>query len=165
MGGSHGKNAKGNTVAVVTEPSPAVLSRGFRFGTYALKKKEQTGTRIFIDKEPHVEMDDCVALHHKVSDLLDLADPISQSYYLEISSPGLGRELVKPAHFERFLGETVRVKTIRPIDGVREFRGALEGFANQTVTLAPEGGGETKAFPMSEVSSVKLCDDDNLFDV
>lgn len=161
------KNAKGNTVAVVTElVSPAVLEQGLSLWDVRFEKEGADWyLRIFIDKEPHVEMDDCVALHHKVSDLLDLADPISQSYYLEISSPGLGRELVKPAHFERFLGETVRVKTIRPIDGVREFRGALEGFANQTVTLAPEGGGETKAFPMSEVSSVKLCDDDNLFDV
>lgn len=161
------KNAKGNTVAVVTElVSPAVLEQGLSLWDVRFEKEGADWyLRIFIDKEPRVEMDDCVALHHKVSDLLDLADPISQSYYLEISSPGLGRELVKPAHFERFLGETVRVKTIRPIDGVREFRGALEGFANQTVTLAPEGGGETKAFPMSEVSSVKLCDDDNLFDV
>lgn len=86
-------------------------------------KKEGTDwyLRIFIDKEGGVSVDDCVDLTHLITEPLDEADLISHSYTLEVSSPGIERELKKEEHFLKYIGAAVMMRTIRPIDGVRDF--------------------------------------------
>ena len=88
-------------------------------------KKEGTDwyLRIFIDKEGGVSVDDCVDLTHLITEPLDEADLISHSYTLEVSSPGIERELKKEEHFLKYIGAAVMMRTIRPIDGVRDFTG------------------------------------------
>lgn len=114
--------------------------------------------RIFIDKESEpVSIDDCVNMSHAVDEPLDEADPIQQSYSLQVSSPGVERELTRDFHFERFIGEKVIIKFIRAIDGKREYNGILKDYDRGEVTVEfSDGGGLT--FNKKEASWVKLDD-------
>lgn len=73
--------------------------------------------RVFIDRDGGVSIDDCVDLTRLLSPALDEADPIDQSYCLEVSSPGVERELTRPEHFEAYRGRAVTVRLIRPRTG------------------------------------------------
>lgn len=113
--------------------------------------------RYIIDKEGGVNIDDCEALSRAVNDPLDEADFIKEAYYLEVSSPGLCRELKRPEHFAAMTGRLVRVLLIRPREKEREFIGALSGFDGQTVVMQGETG--EVCFPKAEIAAVTLCDD------
>ena len=118
--------------------------------------------RVLIDKEGGVDILDCENISRALSDLLDEADPIDQSYYLEVGSPGLGRKLTRPEHYEQLKGQKIRAKLIRPnADGVRELAGILTGREGTTVTLNTDNG--PVAFEVNAASSVQLCDDEDLF--
>ena len=118
--------------------------------------------RLYIDKDGGVDINDCEAISRALSDILDEADPIDQSYYLEVGSPGLGRKLTRPEHYEALKGQKVRAKLIRPnADGVRELSGILTGREGSTVTLETENGPVT--FEVNAASGVQLCDDEDLF--
>ena len=118
--------------------------------------------RIFIDKEGGVSLDDCVDLTRAVTKPLDEADPISQSYTLEVSSPGIERELKKDRHFEKYVGSPVMMRTIRPIDGVRDFNGTLTGYEDGMVTVKLKDEREITV-NKKDTSYVKL-DDFNIED-
>ncbi len=107
--------------------------------------------------------DTCAEVSHALDPILDEADPIDQSYYLEVGSPGLGRKLTRPEHYEALKGEKIGVKLIRPTaDGVREFAGILKGREGSTVTVETENG--PVSFEVNAASGVHLCDDEHLFD-
>ena len=115
--------------------------------------------RIFIDKDGGVGIDDCVEMSRALNEPLDEADLIEQAYCLEVSSPGVERELVRDEHFQKYIGEKVKLKTIRPVDGKREFSGILESYDNGLVTVRFEdesGLSVTK----KETSWIKLDDFD-----
>ena len=119
--------------------------------------------RIYIDKDGGVDITDCEAISRALDPILDEADPIDQSYYLEVGSPGLGRKLTRPEHYEQLKGQKIRAKLIRPnADGVRELAGILTGREGTTVTLDTDNG--PMAFEVNAASSVQLCDDEDLFD-
>lgn len=115
--------------------------------------------RIFIDKDGGVSIDDCVDLTHAVTKPIDEADPISQSYMLEVCSPGVERELKRDCHFEKYVGSPVMMRTIRPIDGVRDFNGILSAYENGMVTVKLKDGSEITV-NKKETSYVKLDDFD-----
>lgn len=119
--------------------------------------------RVFIDKDGGVDMDDCERFSREFNKVLDEVDPISVSYVFECGSPGLGRMLRRPEHFLSCIGDQVRVKTIRPDEnGERETVGRLVSYQNkQFVIELPDGN--NKDFDLSECSSVKLNDDEDLF--
>lgn len=115
--------------------------------------------RVIIDREEApVSIDDCVDMTHLLSPALDEADPIEQSYCLEVSSPGIERELTRPEHFTYCLGWPVRVGLFAPIDGQREIAGILEGYEEGALTLRTEEDAiitlEKKAY-----SAVHVIDD------
>ena len=119
--------------------------------------------RVYIDKDGGVDIADCEAISRALDPILDEADPIDQSYYLEVGSPGLGRKLTRPEHYEQLKGQKIRAKLIRPnADGVRELAGILTGREGTTVTLDTDNG--PVAFEVNAASSVQLCDDEDLFD-
>lgn len=100
--------------------------------------------RIFIDKESGVTIEDCEAVTHAVDKPLDDLDPIEVPYTLEISSPGIERELVRESHFEKFLGAAVMVKLIRPNEEKeREFKGTLTSADRDTAEIVREDGRRT----------------------
>lgn len=127
-------------------------------------EKEGAGwyLRYYIDTEEGVTIDECEAFSRRISDLLDEADPIQQSYCLEVSSPGVERKLTRLWHYDAYLGAPVLVRLIRPVDGRRDFVGLLEGCDPETgrVTLTLEDSGAQAAFDPAETAFVRLYDDE-----
>lgn len=113
--------------------------------------------RIIIDKDGGIDINDCVNMSHALDEPLDDADLIEQSYNLQVSSPGLEREIVRDFHFEWAAGKPVTLRLIRPRDGVREFKGVLEGCSDNAVTLALDGG-ESFTADKKDIAFVKLDD-------
>ncbi|MEG1774216.1 MAG: ribosome maturation factor RimP [Oscillospiraceae bacterium] len=113
--------------------------------------------RFFIDKEGGVTIDDCEQFSHAIDPLLDDADPIEQSYCLEVSSPGIERELSRPRHFQESLGKIVLVRLIRARDGLRDITGRLMEYADGQMILETAGGLVT--IEKKEAARVRLVDD------
>ena len=114
--------------------------------------------KVIIDSDEGITFDDCEAVSRPLSTLLDEEDFIEQSYYLEVSSPGVMRELRKPDHFEVCIGDDVLGKLIRPDEaGQREFHGVLTGYDDGRFTI--EADGQEKEFVLSDCAFVKLDDD------
>lgn len=111
--------------------------------------------RVFIDKEEGVDINDCTDVSRLIDPIIDEADPINVSYYLEVCSPGLERELTEGWHYEKYMGTDVKVKLIRPRDGKREFSGKLKAY-NGDVTV--ECDGADIVFAKQELVFVKLDD-------
>jgi ribosome maturation factor RimP len=115
--------------------------------------------RIFIDKPGGVGIDDCEAMSRAVSGPLDELDPIRESYCLEVSSPGLNRELRRSEHFTAFLGSRVSARLIRPLpDGTREMTGVLAGYGGGELTLRADSG-ETDRLSLRDTAWVRLLDE------
>lgn len=110
--------------------------------------------RIYIDKEGGVTIDDCQIVSEKLSDKLDDADPIEQSYFLEVSSPGLDRPLKKEKDFEKYKGEQVEVRVFQPIEGKKVFEGELLGLRDGKVGIKPAAD-DIMEFDRDKVSLVK----------
>ena len=118
--------------------------------------------RFFIDKEEGVNINDCENLSRALDEPLDQADFIEQGYYLEVSSPGMNRELTKDRHFIQMEGEPVLVKLYRAVNGTKEVKGVLLEKTEDTLTLTDEE--ETRiTLQLSDIASVRL-DDDHLFE-
>lgn len=111
--------------------------------------------RAYIDKDGGVTINDCEAVSRALSDALDVNDFIDDAYYLEVSSPGLGRQLKKDSHFEKSIGEEVELKTYKPINKRKEFNGKLVSFDKETITI--EINEENVVFNRADVAMVKLA--------
>jgi ribosome maturation factor RimP len=96
--------------------------------------------RVFIDKEDGVTLDDCEAVSKEISDELDRVDPIEQSYYLEVSSPGLDRPLKKEKDFLKFIGHKIEIKLYQAINGTKMLSGTLEAYNNGNITVRLDEG-------------------------
>ena len=99
--------------------------------------KEPKGNvlRIFIDKEGGVDLDSCEIASSIVSDWLDEVDPIEESYFLEVSSPGAEREIKNDEQLETFIGKRILIKCYKKINNEKEFIGKLKSFDKEKVTL------------------------------
>ena len=106
--------------------------------------------RVYIDREGGVDLDCCEAVSRALSDALDEADPIPDSYTFEVSSAGLDRALKKRSHFALCLGQKVDVKLYRPVDGSRERTGALTGYEDGAVFV------DGVRFDRKDVAQVRL---------
>jgi ribosome maturation factor RimP len=116
--------------------------------------------RFFIDKEGGISLDNCVDFSHAIDGPLNDADPIEQSYCLEVSPPGLERDLTREEHFETVIGQRVKLRLIRPQDNVRNFAGILEDYTNGTLTVRLEND-TVLTINKKDTSSIKLDDFDN----
>lgn len=111
--------------------------------------------RVFADKETEgITLDECEAVSRALSEILDREDPISQNYYLEVSSPGVERKLKTPEHFARYTGKTVDVGLYRAVNGSKVLTGVLKGLHDGAVAV--EIGGEEFVLPLKEATYVKL---------
>lgn len=106
--------------------------------------------RVFIDKEGGIEIDDCQELSGRLEEILDQKDLIKGSYILEVSSPGLDRELKCDKDFQREQGKTVDVSLFAPIDGQKSITGVLNGYDGKTITVDEE------TIPMDKIAQVRL---------
>ena len=99
--------------------------------------------RAYIDRKPDgVTIDDCETVSRAYSDALDEADLIADAYILEVSSPGLGRQLKKDRHLAYSIGEEVEGRTFQEVNGSKDFTGILRAYDKDTVTIETEGGEE-----------------------
>lgn len=120
-----------------------------------LKEGASWYLRVFIDKTEGITIDDCTDVSHAIDPIIDEADPIDVPYYLEVCSPGLERELTRPFHYERVLGEKIKIRLYKAVDGKKEFTGILES-ADSDIILQTDDG--EKSFNIKEISKANLCD-------
>lgn len=117
--------------------------------------------RLFIDKAEggNIGLDDCERGSRAVETALDVEDVVPQAYSLQVSSPGLERPLKKPVHFQKAVGQRVKVKTFGPLLGVepprKNFAGVLKGIEGEAVTVAVEGAGEFR-IPLKDIAKANL---------
>ena len=99
--------------------------------------------RIYIDKpegEGYIGTEDCEKVSRFLSEKLDEADPVEQNYYLEVSSPGMDRELVKPEHYQRYLGSEVEIRLYKGKDGTKNIQGVLQTMEGDSITVQDHDG-------------------------
>lgn len=120
-----------------------------------LKEGASWYLRVFIDKPEGVSIDDCTNVSHAIDPIIDEADPIDVSYYLEVCSPGIERELTRHYHFESSVGKTVRIKLYKATDGKKELTGVLKSADDDIVI---ESDGREYVFALKEISKAMLCD-------
>lgn len=132
-----GKGKGGNTVAAVWEiAEPLAKELGLTIWDIRfLKEGASWYLRVFIDKPEGVNVDDCVNMSHALDKPLDEADPIDKSYYLEVSSPGLERELTRDEHFLSMIGRNIKLRLIRPVENCRDFSGVLTAYEDGELTV------------------------------
>lgn len=139
--------------------APVVEAQGLELWDVRFEKEGSSWyLRFFIDKEGGVDINDCENFSRAIDKIIDEADPIDQAYFLEVSSPGVERELVKPEHFLRYIGHTVNLRLIRERNGVKELRGKLQGLTDDVVTIEADGVGSFEA-PRTQIAYVRLNDD------
>ena len=161
------KASGGNTVQrVETLVRPVLEGMGLRLWDIVFEKEgPEWYLRILIDKSDGSPMDTdtCAAASHALDPILDEADPIEQSYFLEVGSPGLGRHLTRPEHFAQENGQKITAHLIRPdAGGAREITGILRGQEGGLVQIETQNG-SVCSFAASAASSIRLCDDEDLF--
>jgi len=135
---------------------PVIESMGYELVGVEFSGGSGHGTlRVYIDRDSGVSIDDCAAISHQVSGILDVEEPIKQAYDLEISSPGIDRPLFKLADFERFAGRTAKVRLTAGLDGRKNFRGRLQGVTDARQVII-EVDGETFDLPYADIAKANL---------
>ncbi|MDX8046976.1 ribosome maturation factor RimP [Gracilibacillus sp. S3-1-1] len=115
--------------------------------------------RVYIDKDGGVDIDECGQVSEKLSEKLDEFDPISEAYFLEVSSPGVERPLKKESDFEKNVGKHVYVKTYEPFDGKKEFTGDLVDFKDNYATIQFKDKTRQKEveIPFAKIAKARLA--------
>lgn len=153
----------GNTVNAVWEiAQPIAESLGLQlWDVRYVKEGTQWYLRVIIDKEEGVGIVDCENMSRAMDAPLDEKEPCKEQYILEVSSPGVERELVREEHFEKFLGADVMVKMIRPIEGIgKEFKGKLKNADKNTATITDHSGENEITINKKDAVYIKLDDFD-----
>ncbi len=116
---------------------PIVESMGYELVGVEFCPNSEDGAvlRVYIDKDGGIDVDDCAAVSHQVSGVLDVEDPIREAYKLEVSSPGLNRPLFREADFVTFSGQMAKIKLSMPYEGRRNFAGVLHGVEDAMVII------------------------------
>ena len=159
-----GKPQQGSAVKVVEAlVRPVVEGMNLRLWDVRFEKEGPDWfLRVLIDRDEPLDTDTCEAVSRAIDPLLDEADPIEQSYYLEVGSPGLGRKLTRPEHYTAVQGQKISVKLYKANEnGAKEFSGILTSREGNTITVETPAG--PVRFEASAASTVRLCDDEDLF--
>ena len=116
--------------------APVVESLGYEcWGVEFISQGRHSLLRVYIDHANGILVDDCEAVSRQISAVLDVEDPISSEYTLEVSSPGMDRPLFTLEQFAKHVGEQVKIKLRSPFDGRRNFQGLLRGVEDQDVVV------------------------------
>ncbi|MVX66737.1 ribosome maturation factor RimP [Clostridium chromiireducens] len=119
-----------------------------------VKENGEFYLRIYIDKEEgRISLDDCEAVSRRVSEILDVEDPIKEAYYLEVSSPGLNRGLYNEEHFKKVLGKEVLVKLTSAINGAKNIKGILKDVSEDSIIIEAE---EEVEIPKDKIKAANL---------
>jgi ribosome maturation factor RimP len=141
---------------------PSLRAMGYRLVRVVLTNGRRARLQVMAerDDEAPITVEDCAQISHSLSALLDIADPITGAYTLEISSPGIDRPLAKKEDYDRFAGREARIELSHPIAGQRRFRGRLMGTSEGTLRLALPAG--EMALPLASVVRARLVAEEDL---
>ncbi|MFO7667973.1 MAG: ribosome maturation factor RimP [Desulfobacterales bacterium] len=115
---------------------PLCLSEGLELVfVECLREPNGRVIRLYIDKPGGITVNDCTQISRQLNDILDVNLNTNWSYNLEVSSPGYDRPLGKPEDFERFKGNTARIRTLSPVEGQKNFKGVILGFFDGFVKI------------------------------
>lgn len=135
--------------------APVVEALGCQIWTLEyLSRGNNTTLRLFIDKEEGISLEDCEAVSRQVSSVMDVEDPISGEYTLEVSSPGMDRPLTKIEHFERMAGEKAKLKLRMAFEGQRKFEGIIIGVEADEVVIRCND--EELLFPVDTIDKARV---------
>lgn len=149
--------AKEEIMARLTELiQPYLLAQGVELVDleFTQPRRGRATLRLFVDRAGGITLDEITRVSRVMGELLDVHDPISSSYTLEVSSPGLTRELKKPRDYERYTGRLVRLTTRGPWQGKQVHRGILKGLANEEVSLEEDQA--LVRIPLAEIAKARL---------
>ncbi len=147
-----------STNRLVNLVQPLIEELGYEFvGLEHSSNPKNAVLRIYIDQEGGIDLDDCGAVSREVAAMLDVEDPISGHYNLEISSPGLDRLLFTPEQFDHFAGNAVKVTLFAPEDGRRRFSGRILEVQDQMIHLDIDGAEITLNF--ANIAKARLVPD------
>ena len=135
---------------------PIVKSMGYKLFDVEFRSERGWVLRIILDKEGGITIGDCEEVSKRISALLDVEDIIPVSYMLEVSSPGLTRELTKPSHFEFFQGRLVRLIMRETVEGKRELKGYIEALKEGILQLREKDTGREYHIPLSIIARANL---------
>jgi ribosome maturation factor RimP len=146
---------------------PVLDSLGFRLVRVEVSGRDGKTVQIMAERaDGSMTIEDCEAVSREISPILDVSEVLSESYRLEVSSPGIDRPLVRPSDFEHWAGHEAKIELKEPIEGRRRFRGRLEGFEDgeirMLVDLGETGGQKVIGLAIGLVSSARLVLTDEL---
>ncbi len=144
-----------DTVRAIAEPLAESLGY-FVWDVEYVKEGAQWYLRIIIDSEEGIGIDDCEKMHRAIDPLLDEADPIEGPYNLEVSSPGIERELKNDMQIEACEGWNAEVRLFAPRDGSKVFTGVLLGLADDGSVVLQTGEGEEDVMTFEKSGIAKL---------
>lgn len=140
------------TVRALAEPVAESLGY-FLWDVEYVKEGARMILRLTIDSEEGINIDDCEKMHRAIDPVLDEADPIATAYYLEVSSPGIERELKTPEHIAACRDWDVEAKLFTPVEGSRTVLGVLLGMdEDKNVHILPRGREEALVIPHAAIS-------------
>lgn len=150
------------TSRINTIIEPTIVDMGFDLVRTQIKGNDRLQVQIMAERTDGTGMGvgDCAVLSRAIAALLDVEDPITKAYTLEVSSPGIDRPLVKLGDFERFVGFDARVEAERPVEGRRRFRGPILAVRDELVTIETEDG--EFEIPFDHIARAKLLLTDKL---
>ncbi|GHB25994.1 ribosome maturation factor RimP [Pseudovibrio japonicus] len=160
---------KGLEARVAEIVEPVIVDLGYRLVRIRVNGNNGCTLQIMAERpDGTMAVEDCEEISHAVSPALDVDDPISGAYHLEISSPGIDRPLVRAGDFERWAGHVVKIEMSVPQAGRKRYRGQIigveEGSAVIRLSDAQDGQDETSRLPLDEIGSAVLVLTDELID-
>jgi len=160
---------KGLEARVAEIVEPVIVDLGYRLVRIRVNGNNGCTLQIMAERpDGTMAVEDCEEISHAVSPALDVDDPISGAYHLEISSPGIDRPLVRAGDFERWAGHVVKIEMSVPQAGRKRYRGHIigveEGNAVIRMTDVQEGQDEAARLPLDEIGSAVLVLTDELID-
>lgn len=134
--------------------APVVEDLGFVLWGVEYIQGRGAVVRVYIDHEDGITVDNCAAVSHEISGVLDVEDPISGEYNLEVSSPGMDRPMFELAQYVDYIGEDVQLKLLAPVSGKRKMTAAIVAVDGETLVV--ELDGETLRIPYGQVDRARL---------
>lgn len=141
------------TIRKIVEPVVAAL--GYQlWGIEYLGQGRHTLLRVYLDKEGGINIEDCAEASRHISSILDVEDPISSEYTLEVSSPGLDRTLFTLEQMKAYVGSTLKLRLTENFEGRRNFSGILKDVMNDEVVLVADGSELVFPYELVEKASI-----------
>ncbi|MGJ8580774.1 MAG: ribosome maturation factor RimP [Psychromonas sp.] len=135
--------------------APSVEDLGYELvGIEYVRAGKHSTLRIYIDQEEGILVDDCAAVSRQVSAIMDVEDPITNEYTLEVSSPGMERPLFNATQYAAFIGEEVKIQLRMPIQNRRRWKGVISNVDGEIVSISVEG--KEERFALSNIQKANI---------